>query len=392
MQAIEIDLPQHRAVECLVAAGQIPVRHQQNDAREDAAAPADKPAEDVPTRDVPALDVSRAQHQVRPARQDGLQERRQEPHRVTEVGVDLDHDVGLPSQNVPEGGHVGASQALFGPAMKDRDAGVVAGQLVGQIAGSVGRAVVDDEDIGLRHRREDRLDDRADVLALVVGRNEHPDARGGGCGCDRVGRRDGGRHRFPGCKGVAGENTLSLPYPAGRLTQAAPEPRPRTFADARKRPEEPFRSDCGFACTGRFDHRVQEIRGPLARLATCAPATAGTATGSSTSRLPRLAFCASVQIPLRVQRLSRRSRTVSVKTAESVSISLAPPGKTDNRSGTAPREVTYPPLSARPTTISGVVHVLSTHAGWRHLPVRTAVNGRSTAPLPDHCAWRSQRS
>jgi len=73
--------------------------------------------------------------------------------------------------------------------MQDRDAGVVAGQLVGQIAGPVGRAVVDDEDVGLRHRREDRLDDRADVLALVVGRNEHPDARGGGCGCDRVGRR-----------------------------------------------------------------------------------------------------------------------------------------------------------------------------------------------------------
>jgi len=97
--------------------------------------------------------------------------------------------------------------------------------------------------------------------------------------------------------------------------------------DTRKRPKEPVRSDCGLACTGRFDLREQGVRKLLAQTADRAPATAGTATDPlhSDFRGSRSAFqlrnsCELLDLP--VDRY-----TVSVETAESVMISLAPPGK-----------------------------------------------------------------
>jgi hypothetical protein len=50
------------------------------------------------------------------------------------------------------------------------------GVRVGERAGAVRRAVVDDEDVRVRERGEDRGDDRVEVLALVV-RGKQDDVR-----------------------------------------------------------------------------------------------------------------------------------------------------------------------------------------------------------------------
>ena len=163
-----------------------------------------------------ALDIAGPEDEVRPARLKRLQQSRQEADRMAEIGVDLDDDVGVAGEDIGEACNVGAAQTLLGLAMEDRDRGILPGQLVGQLPCAVGRAVVYDQDVGSRDRLEDRGADRADVVALVVGRDDDPNLRA----CVRLDRGClgdvlAGRHRCPWCERVAGENTLSLPYPAG---------------------------------------------------------------------------------------------------------------------------------------------------------------------------------
>ena len=54
--------------------------------------------------------------------------------------------------------------------------GSVAAELVGDLAGAVGRVVVDDQDRGVRRLLADRLDERPEVRRLVVGgeRDQEP--------------------------------------------------------------------------------------------------------------------------------------------------------------------------------------------------------------------------
>ena len=70
---------------------------------------------------------------------------------------------------------VGPPETLLRRPMTDPDPRIRGGQLVGDPAGAVGRAVVDDEDRRGGQRLEDRGGDRADVLGLVVGREDDPD-------------------------------------------------------------------------------------------------------------------------------------------------------------------------------------------------------------------------
>ena len=177
MQSIEVDGAEHRGAEGLVAAREIAIRHQEHDAGEDAAASADDAAQDVPAWDLAALHITRPEDQVGPTGRQRLEQRRQEPHGVAEVGVYLDDDVGSARQHVAVGGHVGTAEPLLGLPMQDGDLWELAGQFVGQRTRSVRRAVVDDEDVRLRHSREDRPGDRTDVLTLVVCGNDDPDAR-----------------------------------------------------------------------------------------------------------------------------------------------------------------------------------------------------------------------
>jgi len=74
--------------------------------------------------------------------------------------------------------------------------------------------------------------------------------------------------------------------------------------------------------------------------------------------------------------------TVSVETAGLVSISLAPPGKTESRAGDLCEEVAYPPVSGVASEVLELVHAVPT----RLVPApglwRLYENGRSGIPSP----------
>src|SRR5439155_24906952 len=57
----------------------------------------------------------------------------------------------------------------------DADAAVARRQLIGELARSIGRAIVHDEEVRARQGALDRLGDRADAGGLVVGRQDDPD-------------------------------------------------------------------------------------------------------------------------------------------------------------------------------------------------------------------------
>src|ERR1035437_7213716 len=121
-------------------------------------------------------------------------------------------------------------------------------------------------------------------------------------------------------------------------------------------PRGTVRSDCGFACSGRFDHCDQGVRKLLDQRWTAlrplpdlppSPLHSGfrgvrPASGSRTVAGPK----AFVQIV----------GTVSARTAGLVSISLAPPGKTECISGAPRQEGSYPPVSVRMKADLGLVH------------------------------------
>ena len=98
---------------------------------------------------------------------------------MAEVGVHLDDDRGAALERAGEAVEIGAAEALLDRAVADPDARVGRGQLVGELAGAVRRAVVDDEQRRAREGLEDGGGDRADVLGFLVRRQDDPDARSG---------------------------------------------------------------------------------------------------------------------------------------------------------------------------------------------------------------------
>jgi hypothetical protein len=64
--------------------------------------------------------------------------------------------------------------------MEHLDPRVGCRQLVGQLAGAVRGPIVDDEETGFRQGVEDGPGDAGQVLALVIGRQDDPDAAPGG--------------------------------------------------------------------------------------------------------------------------------------------------------------------------------------------------------------------
>ena len=132
----------------------------------------------------------------------------------------------------------------------------------------------------------------------------------------------------------------------------------------KKAPRGTVRSDCESACTGRFDLREQGVRKLLAQTVDRAPATAGPATGPSTSCLPRRASCASSMGTVAGSLVfTQIVDTVSVRTAGLVSISLAPPGKTESRPGGSVAIVAYPPVSVAAVAVLRLVHFPPTRVG-----------------------------
>ena len=95
---------------------------------------------------------------------------------VRQVGVHLEEQVGAAGQRVAKAGDVGLAEALLAGAVQHLDVGVLAGQAVGQLAGAVGRVVVDDQRVELQvvavGDLADALEGVPQVVAFVVGRKD----------------------------------------------------------------------------------------------------------------------------------------------------------------------------------------------------------------------------
>ena len=63
-----------------------------------------------------------------------------------EVGVHLEDQLGAAGEGRAEAGDVGGAEAFLARPVQDVDALVLGGEPVGDLAGPVGRAVVDDQD------------------------------------------------------------------------------------------------------------------------------------------------------------------------------------------------------------------------------------------------------
>jgi hypothetical protein len=100
---------------------------------------------------------------------------------VAEVGVHLDDGRGF---RLVE--HAAKAVAIRDPepflpgAVQDLDPGVGRCQLVGQLSRAVRGPIIDDQQPRLGQGIEDRRRDAGQVLPLVVGRQDDPDAASGG--------------------------------------------------------------------------------------------------------------------------------------------------------------------------------------------------------------------
>ena len=96
-----------------------------------------------------------------------------------EVAVHLEHELGAVGQSTPEPGDVRRPDPLLGCAVEHRDPRQLPGQSVGDLAGPVGRSVVDHEHAVARGVQDvaERPHHRLEVLALVVRREADDGAR-----------------------------------------------------------------------------------------------------------------------------------------------------------------------------------------------------------------------
>ncbi len=203
VDAVERDRRKRRRAPRLEPAGEVMRAEAQDVPGEDAAAAGDDPPPDAPVDDAAARRVARPDHEVGRSAGDRGDEGRQRCRVVRPVGVHLDHDLGPAGERNAEAVEVGPPEPLlFGP-MADADPGVGGCELVRDLAGAVGRSVVDDEERRSGQALQDRGGDRPDVLRLVVGRQDDP---GSGAGERRRGSRvvrRSGRFRARGRHGRA---------------------------------------------------------------------------------------------------------------------------------------------------------------------------------------------
>ncbi len=100
-----------------------------------------------------------------------------------EVGVHLHHVARAVVERVAKAGEVGRADAVLLGAVQHLHPVVLGGQPIGDLAGAVGRAVVDDQHAqalgrGAAQRLAGGGDDRLDVLGLVVGGQDQPGLAG----------------------------------------------------------------------------------------------------------------------------------------------------------------------------------------------------------------------
>ena len=136
----------------------------------------------APVADAAAGHVARAEREVG-AVVDRLQQAGEVGGIVGEVGVHLHHVARAVVERVAEAGEVGGPDAVLLGAVEHLHPVVLGGELVGELAGAVGRAVVDDEHAkalgrGAGEHLAGGRDDRLDVLGLVVGGQYQPGLAG----------------------------------------------------------------------------------------------------------------------------------------------------------------------------------------------------------------------
>src|ERR1700737_1571783 len=145
VDVIEIDLLQNVPTIGAVTGGDVVDADAQGQPRIGVGGPGQRPATPRPVLHVSAVDVARTDDQVGPG-VDGLQQEVQLFWRVTAVGVHLHQRRVLPVQPPSEAGQVCRPQPILGGPVHDVDSfGVGRGQLVGELSGAVGAAVVDDQ-------------------------------------------------------------------------------------------------------------------------------------------------------------------------------------------------------------------------------------------------------
>ena len=99
---------------------------------------------------------------------------------MREVGVHLHHQLGAAGERAAKARDVGGTQPLLALAVEDLDVVVLGGETVGDAAGAVGRVVVHDQDPAIGGQPLTDSDHQPlEVVGLVVGRQDHPDAASG---------------------------------------------------------------------------------------------------------------------------------------------------------------------------------------------------------------------
>jgi hypothetical protein len=88
------------------------------------------------------------------------------------VGVHLEHQLVVMLERVPKPLDVRRSQAKLARTVDDVDSLVMFCQRVDDLSGTVGRRVVDDENLQPLALRQDLVYERLHVLPLVVGRDD----------------------------------------------------------------------------------------------------------------------------------------------------------------------------------------------------------------------------
>ena len=131
-----------------------------------------------PVGDGAALDVARADHDVE-ALAERRHQRRQRGGVVREVGVDLDAGVVAALEAPGEAGPVRAAEPGLGGPLEQVHVGQLGRDLLHDLGGAVGAAVVDHQHTGAGQALVDPAQHPLDVLRLVVGRNDHQRSHAG---------------------------------------------------------------------------------------------------------------------------------------------------------------------------------------------------------------------
>jgi len=121
------------------------------------------------------LEVARAENEI--VSLNRFQELRQMGRVVGEVGVHFEDEVVSTAESESEACDVCGTEPEFLLAVENPEARFAARDLIREISRSIGRGVIDDEDIEGGVRREDRGDESGEVVPLIIRRDDDESAR-----------------------------------------------------------------------------------------------------------------------------------------------------------------------------------------------------------------------